>query len=553
MAMSADDEVKIIVSNRDPIVISKQTLVKGSSVFSKIFLECGDSEHDMTDFSPEIVEKFLKLLEEKQIVEIRETEFKELHKIAVVFNVGWLINSCRHWLIYKIRNIGETIHFEPLEFLFKESYYIYSKWDLAQFLEALIFEVRFKDTSSSLLRYLRKNYDQTTKDQFKFLLYLAGSNTSTFLGVINERIQGQEYLDDRTRYLLKHMNLTLCVQQNEGMYHEMCRRISEMRELSDEDCRVLFKLTTQATREASNRQKQIPSTTAMLDFREFILLYRDCQADTFSDIIRLVSENKISSMYTVVAMLVNKNDNNILTTETIEEFVERLENLKQNKVLRKVSTLHLDMWLTALERLEESIVDNNQQLQFIQLLKKIRNSEKLSSNYDNIRLVGENISRSSVFSSLKDALRQEKLDRYLFRMKHPCVSDCKEKLGDCGFIVLNPHHELSREESDYIFSGVHLHDEIRAEDMNWYWISRRISREGAGLRVPVMLKDWWGLRWRTIWFNHKEISENDWETNSYYADYNIENHLVTKFWFSILIIPTFCCLDLFYPILKSNL
>ena len=89
--------------------------------------------------------------------------------------------------------------------------------------------------------------------------------------------------------------------------------------------------------------------------------------------------------------------------------------------------------------------------------------------------------------------------------------------------------------------------------MNWYWISKRISLEGAGLRVTVMLKDWWGLRWRTIWFNHKEISENDWETNSYYADYNIENHLVTKFWFSILIIPTFCCLDLFYPILKSNL
>ena len=63
--------------------------------------------------------------------------------------------------------------------------------------------------------------------------------------------------------------------------------------------------------------------------------------------------------------------------------------------------------------------------------------------------------------------------------------------------------------------------------MNWYWISKRISVEGVGLRVTVMLKDWWGLRWRTIWFNHKEINENDWETN--YADYNIEDHLVTKF------------------------
>ena len=69
------------------------------------------------------------------------------------------------------------------------------------------------------------------------------------------------------------------------------------------------------------------------------------------------------------------------------------------------------MWITALEL---SAKDNKHQL--IDVLKKIKNSEKLSSNYDNIHLLGEEIKQSN---KLKIILgKKPNPVRVVFKMIH---------------------------------------------------------------------------------------------------------------------------------------
>ena len=120
----------ITLKDRDPLLVDKKRLVESSSVFRYIIEECSQTEHEMDDFTPEIVESFLNLLEDRELEKLEERDFRELHKISVVFDVSWLIDCCRKWLLEKIMNVGEEIEFYTVSFLFEECYYIHDKWNV---------------------------------------------------------------------------------------------------------------------------------------------------------------------------------------------------------------------------------------------------------------------------------------------------------------------------------------------------------------------------------------------------------------------------------------
>ena len=179
----------IELKDRDPLLVDKERLVESSSVFRYIIEECNQTKHDMGDFPPEIVQFFLTLLEDRKLEHLDDGDFRELHKIAVVFDVTWLIDSCRKWLIEKMKDVRETIELDTMPFLFEECYFIYNVWNVPDLMQALILELRFQDTTSFLSSYLRGNYDLLNDCLVKFLLYLAGSNTMVFLELIIERIE----------------------------------------------------------------------------------------------------------------------------------------------------------------------------------------------------------------------------------------------------------------------------------------------------------------------------------------------------------------------------
>ena len=554
-----DETLMITLKDRDPVFVKKERLVESSPVFSHNILECSQSVHDMTDFPPGIAELFLKLLEDRRLEEIEAKDFRELHKISVFYNVQWLTESCREWLLKKISNLEidggvghddagknsaeEILRSETLSFLFKECYFIHKQWNLTQFMEALILRARFKNTSLFQSRFIQENYDQISTDELKFLLHLAGSNSKVFLKLIIDRISSQECMDDHIRYLLQSMNLSLCVEQEEKMYHQMSRMLAEMNNLSNEDCRILLKLTTGAAGEASDRKNRSEETrvTTVYDDGGWSALLNDVDCSSLSDIPRLIiAENRISTMYTVIDCLVKVvvNDNFCTKTMSIDEFVASLENFTQKKILQKVSTQHVDMCIASLIKFSNH---DNKHI-FIDLLTKIRKSEKLSSSYDTMRLLGKKIAQATTVSSLRDLvacslksfLGQENPDSlYAFKMDHPGVTGCSEKKSDCGFVITDekyPKCEISGAARDQTMGGVHMHEEIRAENMNWYWIVRVPTRsEGDFIRVPLRWWWWWWWGW-SKWFDPSlEFKfENFDQTTEYCVDYNIRENLVAK-------------------------
>jgi hypothetical protein len=66
----------------------------------------------MRDFTTEIVEMFLTLLEDGQVRGIREGDLREPHEISSVFEMKRLQESCRNLLEQKINGAEETMEYD---------------------------------------------------------------------------------------------------------------------------------------------------------------------------------------------------------------------------------------------------------------------------------------------------------------------------------------------------------------------------------------------------------------------------------------------------------
>jgi hypothetical protein len=96
-------EIVIKLKNDETLLVPKQTLTEDSPKFRYLIEELSFKEIDIEDFSQEAVKNFLTFLEQKRLGEIEDSMFRELHKLAVVFEVKWLKKNCQAWLKRKIR------------------------------------------------------------------------------------------------------------------------------------------------------------------------------------------------------------------------------------------------------------------------------------------------------------------------------------------------------------------------------------------------------------------------------------------------------------------
>ena len=538
IVINVSNSMVLTFKDRDPILVSKQLLVDNSSVFAFIILECCQPEHDMTDFTPNVVELFLTVLKDKKVEQIKASDFKELHKISTVFDVKWLIKSCRDMLLEKIDNVGVEINYNLMFFLFDECFYIHKKWGITRLMETLILKVRFRDNYLFLSRYLRNNYDQLSNDQWKFLLHLAGCSPKVFLEFILERLNNQEHLDYRTKYLLQKINLTLCLEKYDQMYYKVSERLSDMGGLTKEDLRMVLKLTNRASKEAGDRRKVplpfISESPFPWNPKDLSSSYRQGYVEEWiplnmcnhlGQILDSVTEEHIRSMYSVIEILLRRFRLMYSNIEA-EEFVESLESLCDVKPLQKVSKQYIDMHISALNYSNDPL-----EHRLIVLLKKIRDSEELSSSYDNIHLEAEDVTSSVVVQSLYNFLGFDNKFpefKHVFKVKHPGVTDC-DRNGNCGFIVqrrilhqgpssytYNDYKLLRGDDTNNRLSGVHLHNVIKPEDINFYNVKRGKLRDGKTLLTHSELAI--GL-----------LGVSNWGKETPCVDLNIRDWLVARF------------------------
>ena len=143
--------VVIKIKDGDPLLVSKQRLTSDSRIFRNLIDECNFEEIDMSDFSTAAVTLFLPILEDKNLGEIRDDMFREINKMAVVFEIMWLKIDCHRWLRSKMSSATED---HVKSFLFDECWYMLKKWEDRDAMDTLILCLSPKDNSSFISKYM---------------------------------------------------------------------------------------------------------------------------------------------------------------------------------------------------------------------------------------------------------------------------------------------------------------------------------------------------------------------------------------------------------------
>ena len=500
----AEQTVVLKTRSGHPLFVSKPRLTNNSRVFSYLIDELKYEELEMDAFSAESVSLFLNILDDKNLDSVENSIFKEVHKLAVVFEVEWLRDGCRTLLRSKMKTVKKDA--DKL-FLFDECWYILKKWEEKGTMDALISCLAPKDNTSFISDYMW-DIDQLETEQIDLMLKLGGSNTELFLRTILHNLVGEKELSVNIKHLLQKINLPLCFEQNEGIYLEVFEAVSTLQDISRADMRLTYQLTLWTTRALSaRREKRGRRTSAVYDMNKHTDLLNSCK--TLADVIDAINEDHVTSMFVVVELLIYIFYVNTPNSEATEMFLATLGDLSAHKTIQKITQQYLDVIIAALNYSNLAQTD-----QLLSLLYEIKNNDNLSTYLENVLIKSEEQVTVTEESGCK--LR-------LFTYRHPWTSTCKQP-STCGFILKlsmtdnNTTIELCRDSADYADTRIHFHEVISAEEMYLYTV--RVGDTGEGDKVTVA--------GRCLWWEDWLPGVADWRVKQMYVVYSVRDYLVAK-------------------------
>ena len=351
-----------------------------------------------------------------------------------------------------------------------------------------------------------RDLDRLEAGQIDLMLKLGGSNAEMFLQILLRNSFGHERLRENVKYLIQKMNLAFCCEMNEELYLEVFGTVSNIPEIPLNDMRFAFDMTFQVTRLVTRRREfRKAKTTLVYSKKQHIAVLTICE--TLKDIIKAVTEDCIKSVFEVVDILLWSFYMNTPNREDTQIFLENLENLCSDKKLQKVSKQYLDMIIASL-----SYSSLEQSDQMMNMLKKIKNNDKLSTYHENV-----------IIASDKTITREGADYDELYTFKHPATGTCSESGSLCGFILRRKIDgdrtiELCTSSEDYKNTGIHSHDNISAHEMCWY--GTMSGKTGAGNKLTVAVV---GL---TSWFKKWFPNVVHWKEDTSHVAYNITNYHV---------------------------
>jgi hypothetical protein len=366
--------IEIKLKEGDPLWVSRERLTVDSRIFRYLIDELKYDELEMDDFSTEAVFLFLTILEDKKLGEIEDAMFRELHKMAVVFEVAWLREGCRGTLRSRMTSAQAD---QDKLFLFEETWYILKRWKERDLMDALISSLAHQDNTTFISVFMSNIYVLET-EQMDLVAKLGGSNANLFLGIILNNLAGQRTLGFEIKHLLQNINLALSWEQNAELYLEVFDAISNLPDISVDDMRFTHRIRTDTQRMIISRsEKRRVKTNVVYNLNKYRLVIRGCT--TFNDIIDAVSDGSVSTMYAVVELLLYGFYVNASTEEDKQVFLSSLGNICCHKGLQKISLQYLDMIIAALKfsHLEQSD-------QLIALLDEMKRSSKITTCHENV-------------------------------------------------------------------------------------------------------------------------------------------------------------------------
>ncbi|KAL5248373.1 hypothetical protein ACHWQZ_G017529 [Mnemiopsis leidyi] len=402
------EERSVLIKMRDGeyLIVPKDQLTTNSPKFRHIFDVLKYEEHEIEDFSSEAVKTFIEFLGSKVADRLTFHSFREICKLAVVFEVNWLKEECLEWLKSKMfadSFYEKTIGLEKT-FIFEECLFMLDKWADDTMMNEFLSVFAHENNTLLLFGYL-SDITKLKTSQIDPLLKLGGENVELFLKSILQNLTDQKTLDPKLKYLLQNLNLALCSEVNEELYLEVMDTVSNLSEISVADLRFVQQLTTNTARLVRSRKQErmTRKATVLWDSSNKIFPHL---LKSLGNIIQAITDDRVLSMFVATEMILLTFDliDPDFDIEEPDAFILNIEKLCSDKKMQRVSRKFLNEIISALKY---SNASQNKLNHVHYLLKKIKNNNKLCANYENIVIPRQDY-------AFKDNDHQ-----YLYFFKHP--------------------------------------------------------------------------------------------------------------------------------------
>ena len=448
----------VILSFNSPVIDHMTTTLHMTSV-------------DMMEFSEAAVQLFVDTAYSGTAEGITQVLFRDINKIASVFEMSWLTVKCAEYFT-EVADMIKTPSYTELLYLFEEAGFVLEHLKTKDYLNVAIKKIEMLKWKQQFIDKYLENADRLSTQKLDMVIELAGTEVNCVVETLTNqltellKVQGTSKIPVSCEYLLDNLNLHLCKKSDAVMFDQL---FDLLRGLPDENMRWTFDLFRKSMTEEEGEMRQNiteaeQSTSRTMSRCNTIQnLYHHLDLDmTFNQLMDWLAVSE-----TVTNLL--------MAIEAVKTW-SKFDDEKRNRFHIDVSLLDGKL-LNMAEKRNWSLLPSQFSeycfyLYFGYRAYELNLSRFCSSSDDNsayhvIECVDTSVKPLSTISSKETKL--------LFHFKHPSVTSCNLP-GECGFILKTVPSEaelwtlrMYTEKEDYLNEQVHFHDEIRAENMYVYY------------------------------------------------------------------------------------
>ena len=347
--------------------------------------------------------------------DISKLNFRDLNKIAHVFEVNWLIEKCLEYFQELAESVRED-NYDEQSFLFDEAMFILDKLKKRTFINVVIkkFTSTATYTQNFVTKYLR-DFSSCSSKNLDVIMELTADQENVLLEALINNLERTECtLDQTSRYILQRLTYKDCSSTYETVYQRLFEKLAELVNPTTEDFRLIMRALQQYNTVQKKLKNSISYTVLpnlFLDFQQLNNINDLDELTTF-----LIESPMVRNSYIFFDALCNWHFEKRIDIKT--PFV----SISDKCIEKFAQTMEIRGW----KPLELEYVRRKNGLYLGGLVDKIRNKASMVSKNCSNRIPSKyEYSSEELFARDHDIK---------FKFKQASITNCSKE-GDCGFIL----------------------------------------------------------------------------------------------------------------------
>ena len=275
LASPSHGNLKFLFLEGEELLANSAILSFNSPVIKKMTVEDGRTTVDVQEFSKDAVQCFLKASYTGSLETLSPELFRDVNKIAHVFNVTWLVARCFECFELMVEAVHENDFTNQL-YVFDEAMFILDQLKNKNYLDLVVKKLTFQLslTESFVISYL-KDISQCSGRIMDVIMDLTNNQEHILVkALLNNLKIDKSSLHPNSRRILERLDFTNHSSAHHSQYDELLEMLEVLENPSKEDYRLIMRILREHAKKSvekkhSQYQVAVPNLFLKFDPEQF--------------------------------------------------------------------------------------------------------------------------------------------------------------------------------------------------------------------------------------------------------------------------------------------